>query len=163
MANAELPEALMITLIQFSLVELFRDDKVLTDRSLHKFSVNPKMQHTDANETGFMLFSDRVSMLYPGYIIDQRLCVRAGPDTKTLNFNYLKSLYLSKDLSRIQEFDWMAQESNRFLDGTVDMTAHSVAFSSYPRAGNTFLRKYMESITGITSGSNFANSTITEM
>jgi len=57
----------------------------------------------------------------------------------------------------------MSEETNRFLDGTVDMKPHSVAFSSYPRAGNTFLRKYIESITGITSGSNFANSTITEM
>jgi len=104
-----------------------------------------------------MLFSDRVSNLYPGYVVDKRLCIRAGPETKTLNFNDLKALYLSKDLSRNAEFEWMAQESNRFLDGSVDMTPHSVAFSSYPRAGNSFLRRYIESITGVTSGSNFAN------
>ena len=94
-------------------------------------------------------------MLYPGYLVGHRLEIKAGPDTPTLNFDHLKELYLSKDLSRNSEFDWMAKESNRFLDGTVDMKEHSVTFSSYPRAGNTFLRRYMETITGITSGSNF--------
>ena len=143
-------------------MELFRDDKVLATKDMHKFSVNPAMQHTDSNKTDCMLFSDRVALMYPGYLIDERLCIRAGPTSQTLNFDNLRELFLSKDLSRCAEFKWIEQESNRFLDGKVDMLPHSVAFSSYPRAGNSFLRRYIESITGITSGSNFANQTITE-
>jgi hypothetical protein len=142
-------------LVQFALVELFREDWVLSDKEMHKFSVNKKMQNTELNPTGFMLFSDRVAMMYPGYLVDMRLAIRAGPDTPTLNFNYMKELYLSKDLSRNNEFNWMELENNRFLDGKVDMSEYSVTFSSYPRSGNTFLRRYIESITGVTSGSNF--------
>ena len=151
-----------VSLIQFSLVELFRDDKVLATKDMHKFSVNPAMQNTESNKTDYMLFSDRVALIYPGYQLDHRLCIRAGPTSATLNFDKLRELFLSKDLSRCAEFDWMKEESNRFLDGTVDMLPHSVAFSSYPRAGNSFLRRYFETITGITTGSNFANQTITE-
>ena len=142
-------------LVQFALVELFREDWVLSDKEMHKFSLNRKMQHTELNPTGLMLFSDRVAMIYPGYLVDKRLAIRAGPDTPTLNFNHLKELYLSKDLSRNSEFSWMEKETDRFLDGTVDMSEHSVTFSSHPRAGNTFLRRCIESITGVTSGSNF--------
>ena len=137
------------------MVELFREDWVLSDKEMHKFSVSRKMQNTELNPTAFMLFSDRVAMMYPGYLVDTRLAIRAGPDTPTLNFKYMKELYLSKDLSRNSEFNWMELENNRFLDGKVDMSEHSVTFSSYPRSGNTFLRRYIESITGVTSGSNF--------
>ena len=41
----------------------------------------------------------------------------------------------------------------RFLDQTFNMlNGESVAFQSYPRSGNTFLRKYLEQITGIYTG-----------
>lgn len=41
----------------------------------------------------------------------------------------------------------------RFLDGKVDMTGNRVALSSYPRAGNSLSRSYLEKITGIPTGS----------
>ena len=102
-----------------------------------------------------MLFSDRIRVLFPGYILDQAYRVRAGRHTPTLNFNQMKELFLSKDLERNRELDWISRESDRFLDGTVNMLQNSVAFCSYPRSGNTMLRTFLESITGITTGSNF--------
>jgi len=39
---------------------------------------------------------------------------------------------------------------SRFLEATPQ---HAIAYSSYPRSGNTFLRKYLENITGIATGS----------
>lgn len=82
--------------------------------------------------------------------------VRAGEHSRTLNFDKMKELYLSKDLERNKEFSWTSSEKDCFLDGTVNMLHHSAAFCSYPRSGNTFLRNYIESITGITTGSNWA-------
>jgi len=31
-----------------------------------------------------------------------------------------------------------------FLDGSVDLTGNKIAFQSFPRSGNTFLRRYIE-------------------
>jgi hypothetical protein len=39
------------------------------------------------------------------------------------------------------------------LDGTVDMTGNHVALLSYPRAGNSLTRSYLEKISGIATGS----------
>ena len=66
------------------------------------------MQHTDENQTGFYLYSDRVVTLFPGYIVDPQMRIRPGPDTPVVNFNYLKELLLSKDFSRSGELDWIA-------------------------------------------------------
>ena len=36
---------------------------------------------------------------------------------------------------------------------TVESTGNMVGYASYPRSGNTFLRKYLENVTGIATGS----------
>lgn len=61
---------------------------------------------------------------------------------------------LGTDLSKDSEFAWIAKERDRFLDKSVSMREHGVAFNSYPRSGNTLLRVYLEQVTGITTGSN---------
>lgn len=68
-----------------------------------------------------------------------------------MNFNWLKDILLSKDLSRQQELAWIGKES-RFLDGTVDMAGNNVGFCSYPRSGNTVIKKFIEQITGVVTG-----------
>lgn len=61
-------------------------------------------------------------------------------------------MLLSKDLDlyrstlRAKYFDCQS----RFLSGTL---AANIAYTSYPRSGNTFLRKYLENITGVATGS----------
>ena len=67
-------------------------------------------------------------------------------------FNQLKELLLSQDLSRYGELDWIDSQGLRFLDGS-DLGCNKVAFQSFPRSGNTMLRNYFESITGIFTGS----------
>ena len=45
----------------------------------------------------------------------------------------------------------------RFLDQTVNMLkGESVAFQSFQRSGNTFLREYIEEITGVFTGSDMS-------
>ena len=44
-----------------------------------------------------------------------------------IDFDYLKSLLLSRDLSRLEELDWANDRQFRFLDSKVDMTKQAVA------------------------------------
>ena len=48
--------------------------------------------------------------------------------------------------------DWIENEPARFLDDTVDMTGNKVGLASLMRSGNSFMRKFLEAITGITTG-----------
>jgi hypothetical protein len=57
---------------------------------------------------------------------------------------------LSKDLSKLPVFKEQIKE-HKFLDKSVKMPG--VAFVSYPRTGNSFLRKILEDLTGIFTGS----------
>ena len=64
----------------------------------------------------------------------------------------MKEILLSKDLSRNQELDWIASGEIRFLDGE-DIDGDKVSFQSFPRAGNSMLRKFLEVVTGVHTGS----------
>ena len=41
---------------------------------------------------------------------------------------------------------------NKFLDANFDMTGYRTAMQSYPRSGNTFLRRNLEQVCGIFTG-----------
>lgn len=118
-------------------------------------------QRSDVKDTGFELFSDRIRRVFPQYTLGRYLVFMPKPDTPTINFDEFKRLMLSKDLSRLSELDWIDKKiewrsrifQQRLLDGKVDMTGNRVALSSYPRAGNSLTRSYLEKITGITTGS----------
>jgi len=142
--------------VLFALLDLYMDNQLLADREVLKFTLNSAHQHSPLNETDFMLYSDRIRTAYPGYILDSQNRVIPGPNTPTVNFDKIISILLSKDLSRNEELSWIAKERDRFLDGTVSMRNHGISFCSYPRSGNTMLRVYIESITGITTGANDA-------
>ena len=75
-----------------------------------------------------------------------------GPNTPVVNFKELKELFLSTDLTRCAELDWIDKEGLRVLDGQ-DMHGNMVAFQSFPRSGNSMLRRLLETITGIYTGS----------
>ena len=75
-----------------------------------------------------------------------------GPDTPVVNFKWLKELLLSKDLSRNEELEWIKDSGYRFLDGE-DMKGNTLSLSSFPRTGNSFMRRFIEEISGIFTGS----------
>lgn len=59
-------------------------------------------------------------------------------------------MLLSKDINSVLESDdaqWMFDGEERFLDGE-NIDGERIAFVSHPRSGNSFLRKYLEAITG---------------
>jgi hypothetical protein len=59
----------------------------------------------------------------------------------------------SKDLSKYEENRWIFEKPTKLLDGD-NIDGLRAAIVSYFRGGNTFLRGWMEAITGIVTGSN---------
>jgi hypothetical protein len=51
------------------------------------------------------------------------------------------------------EYESLISGKTKFLDSKVNMVGNRVAFASYPRTGNSFLRKILENITGVFTGS----------
>ena len=139
--------------IIISLEDLYTNDEILSDEHFHKYSLDKTQQHSEDNPTGFRLYSDYFTIKYPHCILDRQSgALSPKNDAPVVNFNQLKELLLSKDLSRIGELEWIASEPARFLDNSIDMTGNKVALTSYPRSGNSFLRKLLEDVTGITTG-----------
>ena len=80
--------------------ELYRNDEILTDAFENRYSAQKEMQDNLQNKTGFELYSDRITRIYPSYVLDGTLKLQPGPTTETMNFNTLKDILLSTDLSR---------------------------------------------------------------
>ena len=133
-----------ITLFVF-LGDLARNDELYFDKDADYYS----FQERDC----FSLFSDRWAAKFPEYVLDDKLKAIPGPECKTLNFDYLMDLWLSKDMTRLTEMTALGEGTPKFLDGKVSMDGHRVAFPSFPRTGNSFLRKYLQQVTGISTGS----------
>ena len=51
------------------------------------------------------------------------------------------------------EYEELISGKSKFLDSKISMIGNRVAFTSYPRTGNSFLRKILENITGVFTGS----------
>jgi hypothetical protein len=77
--------------------------------------------------------------------------IRANSDTTTLKLKELMQLLLSKDRQQWTQNSWVFDGERRYLDGTKN-TANKVGFQSFPRSGNTFVRKYFEMLTGVETG-----------
>ena len=60
-------------------------------------------------------------------------------------------MFKSKDEKLYEKSKWIFDGSLRFLDGA-ENNANKIALSSFPRSGNTFIRKYFDLLTGIHSG-----------
>ena len=75
-------------------------------------------------------------------------------DDHTISHKQMCSLFLSNDLEKYEEFKKKYLESGqlRFLDGE-SLDGFKTGFMTFPRSGNTFLRKYIELITGVATGS----------
>ena len=99
----------------------------------------------------FERFSERFRRIYPGYLLDRHMHVVAGPETPVLNLRSLCDLLRSNDEELYERSRWMFDGDFRFLDGQPN-PSNKVAFMSFPRSGNTFLRRYMELCTGVITG-----------
>ena len=95
---------------------------------MNRVTANPTYQRRMNHETEFEIFSDRFHRLFSqNYELTERLALRPKIETPTVNLKQLKEILLSKDLSRGQELDWIANGDYRFLDGE-DIDGDKVCF-----------------------------------
>ena len=83
-------------------LDLFRNDELMCDTECHRISVDRNHQRTAENETEFELFSDRYQRRFLNYQLVDRLRFQPGPNTPVLNWNFMKDLLLSTDLSELR-------------------------------------------------------------
>ena len=83
-----------------------------------------------------------------------------GPSIHMIKFTDLKNMLLCQDMDSYDQIYRALYENDKcaFLDASCDLlsTGDSVAFQSFVRSGNTFLRIYLEQITGIWTGSDMS-------
>lgn len=77
--------------------------------------------------------------------------MRPKQGSKVINFTHLKSLLLSTDFGKKQEYRDLLKDGPVFLDRSEEFP--KVAFASWARTGNSFLRKLLEQVTGVFTGS----------
>jgi len=77
--------------------------------------------------------------------------IRAKLETPTINLRQLMNLLRSSNATLWERSKWMFDGGYRFLDGEANKS-QKVAFCSFPRSGNTFMRRTLELLTGITTG-----------
>ena len=131
-------------------MNMYRDDEFYASKEFSVYSLRGP-DGTDARKS-LEKFSDRFLRLYPGYLLDKKQRIRAMPHTPTLNLKQLVSLLKSKDEVLWERCKWIFDvEGGLFLDGEAN-PSNKIAFTSFPRSGNTFLRKYLQLLTGVTTG-----------
>ena len=131
------------------LQNFYREDLFFADKQFTCWSLTGP-DGTEERKT-LEKFSDRFRRLFPGYVLDKKMHVVAGPTTTTINLKQLIGLLRSKDADLWERNKWAFDGNFRILDGEANYS-QKVAFCSIPRSGNTFLRKYMEMLTGIYTG-----------
>ncbi len=99
-----------------------------------------------------------MSSTFPGYHLNQEYVMTPKSDDIRINFKKLVKQLLTETsaIENLEEFadKLFGDRHAKFLDGEVDMQPeHRVIFTSVPRSGNSFLRKYFEEISGVVTGS----------
>lgn len=138
-------------LICIAIMNMYRDDAFYANKDFSGYSLSGP-DGSDARMT-LEKFSERFVRLYPGYVLDRKQRIRALPATPAINLKQLVALLKSKDEALWERSKWIYDvEGGLFLDGEAN-PCNKVAFASFPRSGNTFLRKYLQLLTGVTTGS----------
>ena len=78
--------------------------------------------------------------------------IRPNEGTRTINLEQLKTMLASSDESLLEEMQWVFEDGVKYLDGGNVCSRPKIAMASFPRSGNTFLRKYLELLTGVQTG-----------
>lgn len=82
-------------------------------------------------------------------------------NARSINFKKQIAMLISTDASKYE--DWTFFGQLRFLDGEPGVQDHKVGFCSFPRSGNSFLRRLIENCTGIVTGSSISLHTATSL
>jgi hypothetical protein len=124
------------------LMSMYREDLILSDDVAYQFTTR---QHE-----GFNTFSVNFNKKYKGYGICKTGNV-VPITAKTISFKKQIEMLKSTDPSQLELARWTFDGDFRFLDGE-SIGDNKVGFTSFPRSGNSFMRRILEQISGITTG-----------
>ena len=101
-------------------------------------------------------FSERFNSwpVFKGLKIDQETQVCCNDTKEVVSLKELIELFKSKDFEAYDEYKkkYLEDGELRFLDGE-PVGDEKVAYWTFGRSGNTFLRRYIELVTGVPTGS----------
>lgn len=149
--------------MKFDKAGIYFKDKIFMDETVFYMS-------TYRFNDEFKTYSERFEMRNGkhGYVLDDLKLVRAGPETKTIDFGELWDVLRSKDHSLLDSASWMFdKDCEKYLDmkseRSVDKMGQKISYSTFPRCGNSFLRKYLQLVTGIATGSDMPIEAVIDM
>lgn len=133
------------------MVKVFKMGALFTNWDCTKYSI---CKITPIDEKGepeeYFTYQDGIKHKFPGYELDSNSLVQNKTDENIDLSNHVAMLCqnatMYDDILKQKPFN----RQPRFLSGTHPA---SISYTSYPRSGNTFLRKYLENITGVATGS----------
>ena len=129
---------------------LLREDLLWTDDKLiHKFTTKkPDLPN-------YTTFSESFRKHAPTMTIGSDNTCRPIDKNNVVSYTTLIEILKSKDSALMEGKNaWMFDGEMRMLDGTPIPDGQKVAFNTFPRSGNTFLRRFLDTITGIHTGEN---------
>ena len=150
-----------IYVVSAVMTSLLREDLVFVDKICYRWTVR--------KQEGFSSYSERFRQLFGAD--GKYKCAPGGSiypaKARTLSYSHLISVLKSKDVALLEENRWIWDGEFRFLDGQerLGFEGHRnhVQFTSFPRSGNSFLRRLVEQLTGTTTGSTMPLMTSTSL
>ena len=137
------------------LTSLQREDVIFADSTCFRY--------TRQKKEGYFSYTEIFNKKFPGYALDKKQRVIADT-AKTVNFEQLLTCLKSSDSKLLDELRWAFDGEFRFLDGrSIEDQKMRIAFNTYPRSGNSFLRRLLEQVTGITTGATVSLHTSTSL
>ena len=93
-----------------------------------------------------------------GYVRLENEKIVPGESTKVVEFTEFWDIINSSDEQKLKDASWLFEDNdipkffNEKAAENVVTTGNRVGYLSFPRCGNSFLRKYLHNITGIQTG-----------
>ena len=99
----------------------------------------------------YELMSEKMARIYKGYRLDKNMRIVPEKETPVINLKKLVAALKSKDPELLEAQRWVYDGKLRMLDGEA-IPSNKIALASFPRSGNTFMRKYFDLLTGVHTG-----------
>ena len=125
-------------------VDLFLNGKIWINKDFSEIA-------TSKLSDNFETHGEKIIRLFPGCTYNKEdLTIVPAEGTPTVKFSDYISLLKSKVDDCPETQKWIFEGHSYYLDGTEDVPM--ISYISFPRSGNTFFRKFFETITNITDG-----------
>jgi hypothetical protein len=102
---------------------------------------------------GYYTFSENLEKKYPGFRLNDTTGFIESGSMPEINLDVLFALLRSRDLSQYEKVRHRFFTGQALFTSGTSIEQPSVAYLTYPRSGNSLMRKYFENLTGVATGS----------